>query len=89
MVGTGAHRRQACCIINGFANSKRFKRNQSLVVIHGKHGIKFFVGAARKKSIGTIRTINNHILRFGFFDSRFDDGFFFTAYQSFVAGMWI
>src|SRR5664279_6502520 len=88
MVGGRSNSRQSSGIINSFPISQGFKGNQSLVVVHGQYSIKFLLLISGKKSIGTIGTVNQHIM-FRIFNCRFDDVFFFPADQSLVASMWI
>src|SRR5688572_21650691 len=56
MVGGSAHNRQPCRIVDTTFKSKCFERNQSLIVIHGKHDIKTAKTTGTKKSISRVRT---------------------------------
>src|SRR3712207_7058710 len=48
------------CKIYSVTLCKRFERNQTLVVIHGKYGVKVLAETACKERVGTIRRSEEH-----------------------------
>src|SRR5882757_7021708 len=88
MVGRSSNGRQTGCIIKSFPISKGFKGNQSLVVVHGKYGIEFLLLVSRKERVRAVGTVNQHIM-FGIFNGWFNYVFFFPAYQTLIACMWV
>ena len=71
VVGRSANKLQTRCIIDAFATGNGFKRDQTLVVVHGQYRIKLLVTAAGKKSIGTVRAKGQNTFVFSFFNCGF------------------
>src|SRR5258705_1437015 len=87
MVGRGTNNRQSCSKVYTAFKRQRFERNQSLVVIHGKHSIETAEAARTKKSISrvgtkTINAIIKHCL-----NGRSNYFLFFIAQQSTVSAV--
>src|SRR4051812_43775255 len=88
MVRRGADKWKTRSKIHAFTYSNGLKRDQSLVVVHGKNSIELQVAAPCKKCISTIRSEDKLVL-FCFFDGRLNDLLFFCTDQAFITGMWI
>src|SRR5690554_629302 len=73
--------------INPSSLGEMFERNQSLIVVHGQHRVKFGISISCKKAIRSVGTKTKNPLRVGLFYRRGNNRFVLISDQTIVPRM--
>ena len=87
MIHRGAHKGQPQGDVDAFAEAGVFQHRQTLVVIHGQHGIGALQHKGLEKRVGRIRAVDIHAAGAQCFQRGDDDVDFFMPQMAAFAGM--
>ena len=87
VVGTGTHDGKSCRIVHPVVHGQELEGSQSLVVVHGQHGIIVLKGSTAEEAVGGIGAVGIDAFLIGLLDGRREDGLFLFSQESVVACM--